>query len=306
MTRPTLSAIEAAELLHQAGLEIAPEAIRIEPREERWVAHLPDDRILWVAMSEQGRNQLRTERKVLQLLEAQCAFAAPRLLYESEDGQFDVRSKVPGVVDPWRFYRLLHQDAVFAARTGEAIGKILIAQHTQIQAQQTEGWLPRTVSWLEPPTWIRDRLPQVIQDVGLLREIETILGEYERLQVEATDCVLVHTDIGLHNLAFDPDTLVVKGIFDYKGAAWADRHHDFRYLVFDFDRLEVLESALAIYKPVVGVRLSRQRIYLYNAVCAFSFLAYRLGTSEDEKSCGRTLDQDFCWTRWAIAQLEQF
>ena len=306
MTQPTLSAIEVAELLHQAGLKIAPEAIRVEPREERWVAHLPDDRILWLAMSEQGRDQLRTERKVLQLLEAQCAFTAPRLLYESADGQFDVRSKVPGLVDPWRFYRLLHQDTAFAAQTGAAISKILIEQHTQIQAQQTEGWLPSTVSWPEPPTWIRDRLPRVIQEVGLLREIETILGEYERLQVEAVDCVLVHSDIGLHNLAFDPDTLTVQGIFDYDGAAWADRHHDFRYLVFDFDRSEVLESALAIYEPAIGVRLSRQRIYLYNAVCAFSFLAYRLGTPEDEKSCGQTLAQDLRWSRWAIAQLEQF
>lgn len=306
MTPPTLSTIEVAELLDQAGFEVQPEAIRVEPREERWVAHLPGDRLMWVAVSEQGREQLRTERQLLKLLDARCAFAAPRVLYESLDGRFDVRTKVSGLVDPWRFYRLLQHDAAFAAQTGEGIGKILIEQHTRIQEQEVEGWLTRIVSWPEPPNWIRDRLPQVVPDRGLLGEIDAILGEYERLQVAATDCVLVHNDVGLHNLAFDPETLVVSGIFDYDEAAWADRHHDFRYLVFDFERQEVPQSALAIYEPAVGVQLSRHRIYLYNAVCAFSFLAYRLGTPEDEPSCGRTLAEDVRWTRWALAQLEQF
>jgi hypothetical protein len=32
----------------------------------------------------------------------------------------------------------------------------------------------------------------------------------------------------------------VHGLFDYEGAAWADRHHDFRYLAFDLDRDELL------------------------------------------------------------------
>lgn len=68
----------------------------------------------------------------------------------------------------------------------------------------------------------------------------------------------------------------------------------------------MLEAALAVYEPAVGVQLSRQRIYLYNAVRAFGFLAYRLGTPAGEKPCGRTLAEDLRWTRWAIAQLEQF
>ena len=44
----------------------------------------------------------------------------------------------------------------------------------------------------------------------------------------------------------------VHGVFDYEGAAWADRHHDFQYLVLDMDREEVLEAALAVYEPAVG------------------------------------------------------
>lgn len=314
MAPPLLPTIEVAELLHQAGFEIQPEAIRVEPREERWIAHLPGDRMIWVAMSEKGREQLRIECRLLKLLETYCSFAVPRVLYESVDSNFNVRLKVPGLVDPWRLYGLLQQDTVFATRTGEAIGKILAEQHTKIERQAVAGWLSREISFPVDPALIRDRIPQVINDAGLLSEIDAALVQYEALQIEATDYVLVHSDLGLHNLAFDPDTLTVQGIFDYEEAAWADRHHDFRYLVFDFDRSEMLEAALAVYEPAVGVQLSRQRIYLYNAVCAFGFLAYRLGTADDEKSCGRTLAEDLRWTRWAcskanpkgIAQLKQF
>jgi aminoglycoside phosphotransferase (APT) family kinase protein len=140
----------------------------------------------------------------------------------------------------------------------------------------------------------------VVADPELVADIHEILTLYEQLAIDEAERALVHTDVGLHNLALEPDTLAVRGIFDFEGAAWADRHHDFRYLVFDVGRFELLEAALAVYEPVVGIRLSRERILLYNAVCAFSFLAQRLGTPPNERSCGRTLAEDLHWTRQAI------
>jgi hypothetical protein len=75
----------------------------------------------------------------------------------------------------------------------------------------------------------------------------------------------------------------VRGVFDYDSAAWADRHHDFRYLVFSFERED------------------RRRIWLYNAACAASFLAFRRGVPPERKWCGRTLDEDLRWVRRALA-----
>jgi hypothetical protein len=92
----------------------------------------------------------------------------------------------------------------------------------------------------------------------------------------------------------------VQGVFDYKDAAWADRHHDFRYLLFDDERDDMLEAALAVYEPMVSRRLSRARIALANAASAASFLAFRDGVAPDEAWCGRTLAQDLAWTRAAI------
>jgi len=62
--------------------------------------------------------------------------------------------------------------------------------------------------------------------------MERTIERYEVVAVDAGDCVLVHGDVGLQNLALDPGTDTVDGIFDYDGAAWANRYHDVRYLLF--------------------------------------------------------------------------
>jgi aminoglycoside phosphotransferase (APT) family kinase protein len=288
------------QALQTAGLRLEPGQVRVEAREERWLARLPGERMAWFAASETGLQRLVVERRVLRLLEARCSFQAPRVLYESDDHGFDLRSIVAGLQDPWRVYNHLGADAGLAARLGDAIGRILAELHSQIMYEDVADWLRRQVAWPEPGDWIRERIPQVVAEPALFTRIDEVLTMYEQLAVDDSDLALVHADIGLHNLALDPDTLAVQGIFDFDGAAWADRHHDFRYLL-DFGRPEALEAALAVYEPVVGVSLSRNRLALYNAVCAFSYLAYRLGTPPSERSCGRTLAEDLDWTRRALA-----
>jgi aminoglycoside phosphotransferase (APT) family kinase protein len=300
----TLTPEIVCDYLRQADLSVEPGELQLEARECRWVVHLPANQMIWFAMTEEGHRRLCTERKVLRLLEAKCSFAAPRVVYESHDGLFDVRTKVPGLVHPQAIFNRLRQDLELVAQTGAAIAQILVEQHAQITAQDVAGWLPETVGWPLSSGQIRQQVPQVVDDSVLINQIKKLLNQYDALLVPSNDRVLIHTDIGFHNLAFDPQTFEVLGIFDYDGAAWGDRHHDFRYLPFGKDVSAMLEAALAVYEPALDRRLSRRRIYLYNAVCAFSYLAYRMGTAPEENSCGRTLVQDMDWCRWVIATLK--
>jgi aminoglycoside phosphotransferase (APT) family kinase protein len=136
----------------------------------------------------------------------------------------------------------------------------------------------------------------------LIARAEAVIAAYENVVVEDADRVLVHTDIGFHNLAIDGELYTVRGIFDYDGAAWADRHHDFRYLLFDFARPEMLEAACSVYEPAIGRPIRRDRVLLYNAACAVTFLAFRAGHGADERWCGRTLVEDVQWSEEAIAK----
>jgi hypothetical protein len=100
---------------------------------------------------------------------------------------------------------------------------------------------------------------------------------------------LVHTDVGFHNMAIDAPSLKLRGLFDYADAAWTGRHDDFRYLIFDLDRCELLDTAISAYEAVLNCRVDRERVLLYNAACAITFLAHRagIGPESDCNSAGQ-------------------
>jgi hypothetical protein len=278
------------------------DALDIAAREERWAVSLPDGHIAWFPASEAGASRLAVERRVLGLLADHCSFRVPKVLFAANSG-FDFRLMVPGQCDPWGLYRRCLADTWLARQIGRSLGAILVEQHTRIAEADVAGWLPRRVPWPEPVASINERLPRVIDDRGLIRALGDVIDRYERTRVESGHCALVHGDLGLHNLALDPETDAVNGVFDYDGAAWADRHHDFRYLLFDVGREDMLDAALEVYEPAIGQSLNRDRIQLYNAACAITFLAFRVGVPPEQKSCGRTLAEDLRWVRAALARL---
>ena len=287
------------EALATVGVMVDPEEVTLELRENRWLARLPQQRIACFAACEDGRTQLMRERSVLQLLAERCTFRVPRVIAVQPIGYFQVREIVPGTSDPFRVYTALCKDKKAARRYGESIGRMLAEQHARIQSSDVAGWLPPHPCWPEPSAWIRERLPSVVDDAELIAAAEDVMAAYESVSVAKADRVLAHTDLGLHNVSVDTASFSVQGIFDYEAAVWADRHHDFRYLILETHDV-VLDAAIGAYEPVVGRTIQRDRVRLYHAACAISYLAFRIGRSPDERWCGRTLAEDLAWSRRAI------
>ena len=252
-------------------------------------------------MSPAGEHRLATEARLLALLATRCSFAVPRVLFVGRDG-WQLRQMVPGACDPWGLFRRTRKDGALARRVGRGMGAILAAQHAAVSAADVAGWLPPRPPWPEPLEVLRSNLPRVVDDAGLLRRIEHALSRYEAAEAADADRVLVHGDLGFHNIAVDPVADAVCGVFDYGDASWSDRHQDFRYLVFpDGTSSEAeLDAALEVYESGTGVRLDRHRIRLCNAACAIGFLAHRVDVPPDATPCGRTLAQDLDWVHHAL------
>jgi aminoglycoside phosphotransferase len=290
-----------AAALAAAGFAVPASDLRIEAREDRCLVRLPGALLAWFASSRRGIDRLRTERRLLRLIASRCSFRAPRVLFESDEGDFDVREPVPGATDPWSAYAAVRDSPDRAREIGAAVGALLAQQHSRIAAADVSSWLPSRPEWPEPREWIAERLPSVVDDTRLIDRALTVLDDYEHVVVEDPDRALVHADLGLHNVALDPNTGAFNGVFDYDAAAWADRHYDFRYLILDLESHALLDAAVAAYEPVVGRVIRRERVVLYNAACAISYLAYRAGRAPEERWCGRTLAEDLSWSRGAIA-----
>ena len=287
-----------AAVLAGAGVRVAADAIEVVRRESRWLARLPGDRVAWFPADGAGAALLRQEARVLRLLAARCSFAAPRLLFEATEG-WQLRTLVTGLCEPWQLFERTRCDRALARRIGRQIGAILAEQHA---VSEEVTWLPGRPPWPEPPETVLPRLPA---DADLLRRMEGVINRYEAEHAASTDRVLVHGDLGFHNLAFDSTDDTIAGVFDYADASWSDRHQDFRYLVFPGEPVDqpVLDGALEVYEQGLGVRLDRARIRLGNAACAIGFLAHRHETPPDARPCGRTLAEDLTWVRDALAAL---
>ena len=158
--------------------------------------------------------RLANERRVLSLLAERCSYQVPRILFVSPSG-FDIRQMVPGRCDPWGLFHRCKADSKLARKIGRFIGTILAEQHLRTGETDVVGWLPTRVAWPESNRWVRERLPLVVDDEDLVGVMEQVVQRYEAVPVSANDRALVHGDVGLYNLAFDPQSDTINGIFDY-------------------------------------------------------------------------------------------
>ncbi|MFI4974464.1 MAG: phosphotransferase family protein [Caulobacterales bacterium] len=263
------------------------------------MARLADGRMAWFPVGDEAREAMRKECRILGLIEARCTFRAPRVLHVSPAG-WDLRQPVPGRVSPSELYHRIAADDGLARRLGADIGAALAEQHGLIGTRELAGWLNTEAGWPMPRSWLDERLPRTGADGRLLRRVARMLDAYFALTCD--DPVLTHGDLGLHNIAVDASDGSLAGVFDYDGAALADRCHDFKYLLFDRESESMLDGALSAYEPALSVRLDRRVIRLMNAACAIGFLAFRDGHAPQENWCGRTLEEDLRWTDLALSR----
>lgn len=290
---------EAAQgLLAAEGVRAG--VLSVEARDGRWLARLGDGRMAWFPVDAQSAAALARERRVLSLIEGRCAFRAPRVLQTSKAG-WDLRDPVAGVVDPPALYHRAMADEGLARDLGARLGEILAEQHA-IPATELDGWMPKAIGWPLPRDRLDGALPRVTGDAAMLRRCGALLDQYFAWEPAAADRVLVHGDLGFHNFALDVGTDRIAGVFDYDGAAFADRHLDFRYLLFDRSTTAMLEAAIAAYEPLTGARVDRERVALFNAASAVGFLAFRDGHGPEEPWCGRTLAEDLAWCDLAMGR----
>jgi aminoglycoside phosphotransferase (APT) family kinase protein len=288
---------DARAELQKAGLIQDEDPFEAWERENRLAVPVPGDRLAWFPKSKEGLARLLKERRILRLLERYCSFQAPRILNEHPTG-WDVRTLIAGSVRPFELHERLQRDPHLARQFGEDLGRILADQHTSIPSAELQGWLPGTLNW--PRAEDLPHLSDVVDDPRLLARIEAALA---RRGVEPQDrCpVLLHADLGPHNIAVDPVSQRVRGIFDYDGAVFGDRHQDFTYMLLHQPEEPVLDGAVAIYEAMTGQTINRDHVCLLNAVAAIGYLAFRHGRAPEEEWCGRTLAQDLAWTHAALA-----
>jgi Ser/Thr protein kinase RdoA (MazF antagonist) len=195
------------------------------------------------------------------------------------------------------------EDPVRAEAYADDLAQVLAELHRALDARQVEALAgePPFAPWPLAPERLRalvGSLPVEIHD-----RLHRALDRYAELLVAENDLVLVHNDLGTHNLAFDPISRRVVGVLDFEEAARLDRHRDFRYLPSYGPR--VLARVLDGYRQRTGVTLSLERIRLLHLATALSFWAWREEDPEaHDRLSSRNRDQALAWIGLALFALD--
>jgi DNA-binding CsgD family transcriptional regulator/aminoglycoside phosphotransferase (APT) family kinase protein len=285
----------------QNKMAVAEPIINIFDGEDRYICELPGCRFAVVADNPRGVERMRGERAILRALADSTFQRVPQVLTVSDDDTVELRAGVPGRSRiPDLVERLRVEDV--GRKVIRQIATLLVELHSALSPEVAIDLTKDIEMWPPSSTWVKERLPHVLSDQGLISELNGVLDYYDRIEIRK--CVLCQGDPTFQNMAFSEE-LNINGIFDFYTATACEPEWDMRYLWFEdtAQAAELRDLGIATYAELSGYQPDRERVLLYNAISAIAYLAFRKGIDANTLWCGRTLAGDLAWTRAALDKL---
>lgn len=214
---------------------------------------------------------------MLQLLGSRVSFGLPSIEYDGPGLQ--VRALVPGAQiggeGRERAFAILPQ----AERLASDLGCALAQLHRALTREETAEFGPANIDTLPAADVLRTRLDGKLPNPTAASAFDRLLDLYRAYAPSDDDLVLAHGDLWGGNMAVDPDTGALKGLFDLDDAGLADRHVDFMYFHSFSDTFT--RRALAAYTAEGGKPIRWKQVAVYHAVAAFEALADIRGKGDD-------------------------
>jgi aminoglycoside phosphotransferase (APT) family kinase protein len=266
----------SAALRSRAGLTLPPSELRLEQRHGRWIARLPGNILALVADNASAAARLAREAKLLRLLGSRVSFGLPSIQYDGPDLQ--VRTLVPGAQVGGEGRERDFAARPQAMRLASDLGSALAQLHGALTREEAEEFGSANIDTLPTADALRARLEGKLPEPVTANAFDRLLDLHRAYEPREDDIVLAHGDLWGGNMAVDPDTGALKGLFDLDDAGLADRHVDFMYFHSFSDAFA--RRALASYAAEGDQFASWEQAAIYHAVAAFAALADIRGKGE--------------------------
>jgi hypothetical protein len=272
----------------------------------RWVAHLPGERIAYVADDPAGWTRLLREERLLALLAGVPDVPVPPVVDRADQSWTMIRRKIAGIsgfpvehlifgrgpnVPSEERYRsdfvITHRGRRLAGDLGRAIAGF---QQT-LSAAEARRWGFEETSYLNILDEVAATLARFPELPDLQAAVPPLRAWFEALP---PDPVLALCDLQMHNLAMSADEGRLLGLFDFDDVAVAHRLEDFKYL--PSMGAEFTALALDGYVRAGGPPLAVPAVWRFHLLSA---LKHFLFVSPDAPRWAEIAD----WSRRALAAM---
>ncbi|MEI4485636.1 aminoglycoside phosphotransferase family protein [Frigidibacter sp. MR17.14] len=224
-----------------------------------WIAKIP--------RHEAAAHRLRREAALLPLIAAAVPVAVPAPSYDDWQPPMTLHRMIPGVALTPALYALL------SSPERNRLATDLARFHLGMHRMPFEG--PRAfgageVPDLLPAAVIRARAMALLP-AAMRPRAALVLREIDDLGPDPLGQVFGHYDAHGGNMAWDPDTRVLNGIFDFADAGFGDLHRDF--VPAGFVSPDLSERLVAAYARESGLPVDPERVRLLTAAHRLSELA---------------------------------
>jgi aminoglycoside phosphotransferase (APT) family kinase protein len=238
--------------------------------QDRCVVEINDSLILKFPLREETGEWMAREHWVLNALQGRISIATPTPVFVAQQVFCYGYQKVPGI--------LLTDEHYWALTTRQKQHLALAIAHFLSELHGLLDVVEAAAAGLRPPddplsSWqLRQRLLPLLEQSQYVSLVEQILDRYQQIESISKHEVVLHGDLHGWNIALDPATNQLVGVFDFNGTCIGDPHLDFRY--FFYTDPPLLESVLAHYQAMSTRTLSLTRCILYAAATDLSDLVY--------------------------------
>jgi len=249
----------------------------------RWMARLPGRRIAFAAVDDAGWVRLHREGTLITMLYGHVPFAVPEVLEEDEAARVQVRQTIDGIsgdaVEELAFGR---PDPIGPAdRYGELAlteaGRRLADDHGAVIAALQTAFPVDDLAALGLPVadylGMIDAIDAALVTRDELADLRGALPSLRRWFAALPEApVLAMRDLQRHNLAVDPTTGSLVGLFDFDDAAIAHRLEDFKYL--PSWGLELTRRAIAAHADATGAAVELADVGRFHVLSALEHFLF--------------------------------
>lgn len=278
---PTCSAEDVVALVSRSAAPGA--ALAAEWRSWRWMVQL-DDRIAFVADDDHGWARLEREALLLARLHHRRELTVPTVVVRQPASRLQIRRKVPGLngflVEDVIFGRPgklsgaeRYKDSLVITAAGERlateIGRAIFGVQQAMTAQEAHARGFGGTDYLDILDRVAAYLPSRADLAPLAEPLPSLRAWYAEL---SPDPVLAIRDLQMHNIAIDPLSGALRGLFDFDDAAVAHRLEDFKYLPSNGKRFT--ELALDAYAAAGGPHLRLADVWRFHILSALEHFLF--------------------------------